>query len=90
MGVNGDSCEIRTTLTKWDPAAGKHFKVGEAIMRTTELVDEYTFFDLEFEYFSTEEPDTIDMVFAASAGGEFFVGGVGSTIYVDDFDLKFD
>ena len=90
FGVNGDSCEIRTTLTKWDLVAREQIKVGEAIMRTTDLVDEYTFFDLEFEYFSTEEPDTIDMVFAASAGGEIFVGGVGSTIYVDDFDLKFD
>lgn len=90
FGVDGDSCEIRTSLTKWDPVAGEQIKVGEAIMRTTDLVDEYTFFDLTFNYYSTEEPDTIDMVFAASAGGEIFVGGVGSTIYVDDFDLIFE
>ena len=35
-------------------------------------------------------PDTIDMVFAASAGGELFVGGIGSTLFVDDFKLVFE
>lgn len=90
MGVDGDSCEIRTSLTKWNPNTKKKDKVGEAIYRTTDLVDEYTFFDLEFEYWFTEDPDTIDMVFAASAGGEYFIGGIGSTIFIDDFTLIFE
>ena len=90
MGVDGDSCEIRTTLSKWNPETKHRDKVGEAIYRTTELVEDYTFFDFEIIYFLTEEPDTIDMVFAASAGGEYFVGGVGSTLYIDDFDLIFE
>jgi hypothetical protein len=29
-------------------------------------------------------------VFAASAGGEYFIGEVGSTIFVDDFTLTFE
>ena len=29
------------------------------------------------------------MVFAASAGGEYFIGGIESTLYVDDFTLIF-
>lgn len=90
IGVDGDSCEIRTSLTKWNPNTKMQDKIGEAIFRTTDLVDEYTFFDLTFEYWSTEEPDTIDMVFAASAGGETFQGQVGSTIYADDFTLIFE
>ena len=59
MGVDGDSCEIRTTLSKWNPETKHRDKVGEAIYRTTELVEDYTFFDFEIIYFLTEEPDTI-------------------------------
>ena len=90
MGVDGDSCEIRTTLTRWDASAKQKEKIGEAVFRTTDLIEDYTFFDLEIVYFSTANPDTIDVVFAASAGGEYFVGGVGSTLYIDDFDLIFE
>jgi len=90
VGVDGDSCEIRTTLSKWNPSTKKRDKVGEAVYRTTDLIQEYTYFDLEFVYFLSGDPDTINMVFASSAGGEYFVGGIGSTLYVDDFTLVFD
>jgi hypothetical protein len=90
MGVDGDSCELRTTLTRWNESEKKKDKIGEAIYRTTDLIDEYTFFDLEVVYFSSLEPDTIDVVFAASAGGEYFVGGIGSTLYIDDFMFTFE
>jgi hypothetical protein len=29
------------------------------------------------------------VVFAASAGGEYFIGGIGSTLFIDDFTLLF-
>jgi len=85
-----DSCEIRTSLTRWNFNTGEREKVGEAIMRVQDTIPEYTFFDLEFQYFLEGNPDTIDMVFAASAGGEYFIGVVGSTIFVDDFTLIFE
>ncbi|HSG67845.1 MAG TPA: PCMD domain-containing protein [Bacteroidales bacterium] len=87
--VDGDSCEIRTTLTRWNFTANKRDTVGETVFRTIETIPEYTFFDMEVIYFMSEEPDTIDMVFAASAGGEYFIGGIGSTLFVDDFNLVF-
>jgi len=90
MGVDGDSCELRTTLSRWNVSEKKRDKIGEAIYRTTDLIDEYTFFDLEVVYFSALDPDTIDVVFAASAGGEYFLGGVGSTLYIDDFTFTFE
>ena len=90
MGVDGDSCEIRTTLSRWNAATHERDKIGEVVFRTTDLIEEYTYFDLEIVYFLAEEPDTIDMVFAASAGGEYFIGGVGSTLYIDDFSLTFE
>jgi hypothetical protein len=89
-----DSCEIRTSLTRWNFNTGKREKVGEAIMREQDTIVSqdggYVFFDLEFQYFLSGDPDTIDMVFAASAGGEYFIGVVGSTIFVDDFALIFE
>jgi hypothetical protein len=89
-----DSCEIRTSLTRWNFNTNEREKVGEAIMRKQDTIvgpnGEYVFFDLEFEYFLTGYPDTIDMVFAASAGGEYFKGVVGSAIFVDDFTLIFE
>jgi len=89
--VEGDSCEIRTTLSRWNTETKHRDIVGEAIMRDTNITTEYTFFDLPIVYFMTDvEPDTIDMVFAASAGGEYFKGKIGSTIYVDDFTLIFE
>jgi len=88
--IDGDSCEIRTSLTRWNTETKKKDKVGEAIFRTTDTIPDYTFFDFEVIYFLTGNPDTIDMVFAASAGGEYFLGGVGSTIFVDDFTLIFE
>jgi len=89
-----DSCEIRTSLTRWNFNAGEREKVGEAVMRRQDTIvgqdGGYVFFDLELEYFLDGNPDTIDMVFAASAGGEYFKGVVGSTIFVDDITLIFE
>lgn len=87
--VDGDSCEIRTTLTRWNFSANKRDTIGQTVFRTVETVSDYTYFDLEVQYFMSENPDTIDMVFAASAGGEYFIGGIGSTLYVDEFTLTF-
>lgn len=89
-GVEGDSCEIRTTLSKWNVAEHKRDIIGEAIYRTTDTIEEYTHFDLPVIYFSSDIVDTIEMVFAASAGGENFQGRVGSTLYADDFSLIFE
>ncbi|NQT78114.1 MAG: PCMD domain-containing protein [Bacteroidetes bacterium] len=89
-GAGGDSCEIRTTLSKWNVTEHKREIIGEAIYRTTDTIEEYTPFDLEVIYFSSDIVDTIEMVFAASAGGENFQGKVGSTLYVDDFSLIFE
>ncbi len=91
ISVEGDSCEIRTTLTRWNTETKQREKVAEAIMRDTSVMNAYEFFDMPFVYFMNDtDPDTIDMVFAASAGGEYFKGKIGSTIFVDDFTLVFE
>jgi hypothetical protein len=87
---NGDSCEIRTTLFKWNKDLKKRVKVGEAIMRRTDNTTVYTPFDLPFEYFSQDEPDSIEVIFTSSAGGEYFLAEIGSTLYIDNVSFDFD
>ena len=86
---NGDSCEIRTTLFKWNKDLKKRVKVGEAIMRRTDTTMAYTPFDLPFEYFSQDEPDSIEVIFTSSAGGEYFIAEIGSTLYIDNVSFEF-
>jgi len=86
----GDSCEIRTTLFRWNKDLQKRVKVGEAIMRRTDTTTVYTPFDLSFAYFSQEEPDSIEVIFTSSAGGEHFIAKIGSTLYIDNASFEFD
>lgn len=86
-----DSCQIYAQLSRWDGTLKKRILIGEArLPNITDEVTEYTLFDLEFEYLNSLEPDSISVVFVSSAGGEVFVGGVGSELYVDDIQLVFD
>ena len=86
----GDSCEIRTTLFKWNKNEHKRVRVGEAIMRRTDTTTVYTPFDLPFAYFSQDDPDSIEVIFTSSAGGEYFIAKIGSTLYIDNFTFEFD
>lgn len=86
-----DSCDIYCILTKWRPEENKADTIGRAIFNTGDLVEEYTYLDLPFEYSTNESPDTMFTVFTASknsAPPEFFVGN-GSTLYVDDFKFEY-
>ncbi|MEA3478507.1 MAG: PCMD domain-containing protein, partial [Bacteroidota bacterium] len=85
----GDSCEIRTTLFRWNKDLQKRVKVGEAIMRRTDTTNFYTPFDLPVEYFSQDEPDSIEVIFTSSAGGEHFIAKIGSTLYIDNISFEF-
>lgn len=54
-------------------------------------VEQYTQFEVEFEYKSTRRvPSYIIMTASASKYGDYFTGGNGSVMYVDDFKLEYD
>lgn len=56
-----------------------------------ETVDEYKKFEIELEYRRTDVvPSGILIVCSASKLGDYFTGGVGSTLWVDDFALEYD
>ena len=56
-----------------------------------ESVPNYIPFEVEFKYNSTQRiPNYIVLVASASKYGDYFTGGNGSILYVDDMELVFD
>ena len=56
-----------------------------------ESVPEYTPFEVEFNYRDTQRvPRYIVIVASASKYGDFFTGGDGSVLHVDEFSLDYD
>ena len=84
-----DSCEIRATLFRWDNVLGQRDTIGEAIHRTADSVNVYTQFDVPFVYYNGNEPDSMELIFASSSKGSYFIGNVGSTLFVDGIELEF-
>ncbi len=80
---NNDSCAIYARLTKWNTALNKQDTIAEAFLTTGETVDSYTYYDIPFDYISTETPDTLIVVFTSSARGIEFIAQPGSTLYID-------
>lgn len=82
-----DSCAIYTILSKWN--GSQRVVVADATFFSATNVSVYTLFNLPFVYYSSDIPDTISMVFASSKNGEFYRGGIGSKLYVDDISLEY-
>ena len=82
-----DSCAIYAILSKWN--GSQRVEVGKAEMFSSTNINTYTEFVLPFNYNSSTIPDTISVVFASSKNGEFFRGGIGSKLYVDDISFSY-
>ncbi len=85
--VSGDSAEIYTYLHRWD--GSERVRVAEAYTKVYDATSGWEQFNIEFEYLSSDMPDSITMVFASSAGGAEFQGRVGNTLYIDDVELYY-
>ncbi|MBU3741022.1 MAG: hypothetical protein FGM24_01930 [Candidatus Kapabacteria bacterium] len=81
--VNNDSATLYCVLSKWDGSAQRRVTVGEARHVVYKSVPTWTPFSFPIEYGSSDAPDTITVVFAASAGGDLMKGEVGSTLWID-------
>lgn len=84
--------EIRTNPKNrqlFDPNAS--YVVAYGKMECTETVPSYTDFEFDINYNSTSRVPTYIIVTAsASKLGDYFTGGAGSTLYIDDFELVYD
>lgn len=87
--VNNDSSSIYVKLTKWNSSTNTRDVVGFIEKRDYSSVNAYTPFELVINYTSTDTPDSITVVFSASAGAEQNKGEVGSSLWIDDVSLNY-
>lgn len=100
-----DSCHIYVALTDWaapfeirtKPATRNLFdKNADYVIGYGELIfggtmDSYQPFEIEIKYRSTSKvPSYLQITAAASKYGDFFTGGTGATLYVDQFSFSYD
>lgn len=100
-----DTCAIYIALGDWDSPVEVYTKYSErklfdkadshviayAEFHTGKTVTEYQELELELDYRSTSRvPKYILVVCSASKYGDYFTGGEGATLWVDDFSLKYD
>ena len=104
-GMSGktDICQIQIMLADWsapfDISTGdKHFVdvngsdiLAYGSLESNETMDGYQQFTIKLDYRDvTRTPKYIVIVAAASKYGDYFTGGVGSTLYLDEFEFIYD
>jgi len=85
--VGTDTATMAILLSKWNTALGVKDTVAYALLRTSDLVSEYSQFTAELEYFLEDDPDSMIVGFVCSGQ---FEPGIGSVMYVDDVSLVFE
>ncbi|HBS85896.1 MAG: hypothetical protein A2W91_08925 [Bacteroidetes bacterium GWF2_38_335] len=81
--IENDSCDIRIGLTKFNPATQTSDTVGMGRM-TSGLTPGWTRFEIPVDYSSSDEPDTLNIVFLSSDTSIF---NVGSVLWLDSISL---
>ena len=67
------------------------YVVAYGQVQTGESIDGWTEFEIEYEYRRTDvKPTYIVIVCTSSKYADYYVGGRGSTLWVDDFSLDWD
>lgn len=65
-------------------------ELSEEKASVTEMGD-YVKFEIDIKYCNLDiKPTYVLIVASASKYGDYFTGGVGSTLYIDEFELKYD
>lgn len=87
--VKGDSASIEVKLKLND---GTIIASGQLLLKNA--VTEYTPFEVKFDYKSDDMPDSLRILFVASAGYDFndlqaCKGQIGSTLYLDNLVLDY-
>ena len=100
----GDICQIMVFLTDWDKPFRINTRKGEFVdiendshiiafgkMESGEAFSSYKEFKIDLEYRDlNRKPKYIVVVATSSKYGDFFTGGVGSTLWVDEFEFIYD
>ncbi len=99
-----DQCQILVFLTDWDKPFRINTSKGYFVdfdndpgiialgqLNTSETVSEYVSFTLPLKYRSGDRiPKYIVVAGASSRYGDYFTGGIGSVLHIDEFELIYD
>lgn len=58
-------------------------------MSTNETINEYREFNFDIEYRDSRTPKYVVLVCVASKYGDYFTGGIGSTLFVDELEFEY-
>ena len=87
ISVNGDSAYVAIMLSKYNTSNKTKDTVGFGELIIYNSISNYTQFDIGVDYSysaGTEIPDSVAIIFTPSKGIEDLVGGIGSTLFVDN------
>ena len=99
-----DICQIQILLTDWEKPFTVDTNTGTFVdfendthiiaygkFETSASSSSYQEFSIELDYRDkTRTPKYIVITACASKYGDYFTGGVGSTLYVDEFEFVYD
>lgn len=104
LGKN-DTCHVYMMLGDWDTPVQVRTNpnnrqlidyndphiIALAQFQSGDVVSDYQQFELEFEYRSTSrKPKYLLLVASASKYGDYFTGGDGSLLTIDEFEFEYD
>lgn len=104
MSGKTDICQIQVMLADWSSPFHVNTSAGTFLNPQTDpgiiaygslecdhATDSYQQFEIKLDYRDrTRIPKYIVVVAAASKYGDYFTGGVGSTLYLDEFEFVYD
>lgn len=90
LPVNGDSAVVFAQLWHYNTQTNKRDTVAEAATSILNTASTYTNFELDFNYFSTEQPDSVYIVLISSGGGQNGQGQNGSTLFIDNVAFQYN
>lgn len=98
-----DKCQILVILADWDEPFHINTTKGEFVdtandpgiiafakMESDKATDGYVEFNLPLEYRNSRTPKYVVIAACASYMGDYFTGGVGSLMYVDEFEFVYE
>ena len=80
---------ITTNYERFIDGATDPHVIGRAVIELKKATNGYVYFEVPIEYRDDRTPTYVDITATPSRYGEFFTGGSGSTLYVDEFEFKY-
>lgn len=89
-----DKCHIYIYLEDWEGATTRPenpIQIAHGELKSDVEVANYTQFEIDINYsIKNRKPSHIIIVATSSYLGDYYTGGIGSTLYVDEFEFSFD